>query len=221
MSMDERRTGGLPSGLEQAFERQRRKEMAQEARLLSRTVRRTAGVPSGPAMRDHAEHVGYVILQAAEVDLRAAAVASLLHSGPAGYRGDMLGLSGAQLVRALRTGFDVEPAQFEEFVTRYEAAYRRRNQIVHAVRPDGDREGDAETFERTVRAVRVGTNWVSSLNSAQLSIETITVEDLIEFEFELQLLNASAGGWFGALKDAGFGPVPEGSPTSADGDLDG
>ena len=205
MGMDEQRTGGWPPGLEQAFERQRHKEMAQEARLLSRTVRRTAIVPSGPAMRDYAEHVGYVILQAAEVDLRTAAVASLLHSGPAECRGDMLAWSGAQLVRALRTGFDVEPAEFEEFVTRYEAAYRRRNQIVHAVRPDGDWDGDAEAFERTVRAIPVRTNRVSSLNAAQLSIETITVEDLIEFEFELQLLNDGAGRWYRALKNAGFG----------------
>lgn len=214
MTMDERRTGGWPSGLEQAFERQRRKAMEQEARLNSRRVRRTHGVASGPAMRDYAEHVGYVILQAAEVDLRTAGVASILHSGPAGYRGDMLGLSGAQLVRALRTAFEVEPAEFEEFVTRYEAAHRRRNQIVHAVRPDGDRDGDAERFERTVRAVHARTNWVSSLKAVQLSIETITVEDLIEFEFELQLLNAAAGGWFRALEDAGFGPVPEGGPAS-------
>lgn len=50
--------------------------------------------------------------------------------------------------------------------------------------------------------MRTGPRWIPSLNSAPMSMETITVEDLIELEFELQQLNYIAGAWFGALKEA-------------------
>lgn len=206
--MNERSGSGLPAELEEIFEKQRLQDAQHEQRLLDRKMQRRFGVPGGPAMRDYAEHVGYVILQAAEVDLRMAALAALLRSGPQGYPAELLGLSGGELAKSLRSSFQIASPDFDAFVTRYEVAYRRRNQIVHAVRPDGARDGDAEEFERTVRAVRGQKGWVSHLNSARLSVERITVEDLIDFEFELQLLNTAASEWFGALQGAGYGPTP-------------
>ncbi|MGO4340381.1 hypothetical protein [Pedococcus sp. 2YAF34] len=194
-----------PPELDDLFARERLERAVKEATLFLRQASRSAAVPSGPAMRDYAEHVGYVIMQAADADLRFAALAALLHHNEDGYPAKMLALSGRRLADALMTSRVPLPDDFDSLVTRYEAAYRRRNQIVHAIRPHGDRDADAERFEMTVRPTPTQPQERVRTMSVASSIETITVEELIEFEFELQLLSNAASQWFQALTEAGLG----------------
>jgi hypothetical protein len=196
---------GWPPELDELFARQRQERAVQEAALFLRQASRSAAVASGPAMRDYAEHVGYVIMQAADADLRFAALAALLHHNEDGYPAKMLAMSGHRLAEVLMTSPVPLPEDFDDLVARYEAAYRRRNQIVHAIRPQGDRDADAERFEMTVRPTpKQPQERVRTLSVAS-SIETITVDELIEFEFELQLLSNAASQWFHALTEAGLG----------------
>jgi hypothetical protein len=90
-----------------------------------------------PDKRLLAEHVGFVVLQAARLDVTLATLVDLARGYDNELKLEAWGWSGGELVKMLRGIEDAMP-ETAGFADRYDRLYQVRNQAVHATRMEGD-----------------------------------------------------------------------------------
>ena len=166
---------------------QRDREQREKALIAKRRLLYPDGIPAQPLLKDYAEHLGHVILIAAEVDTVLSALGGQLVSGSHAIDLSVWGESGKSLVDALVKVGAGRPDVLN-LARRYEALYDRRNQLVHSIRPT--REGP-DAYVESVRPRR-RQKGIRAQTAMPAHIERITVPDLVQAYFDWQDLRNDA-----------------------------
>ena len=87
-----------------------------------------------------AEHIGFVVMKAAQLDGTMAALVDIIAGFHTDLKLEAWGRSGSDLTDRLRRIEGVAP-ETAGFADRYKALYEHRNQVVHSLRMD-DEDGD-------------------------------------------------------------------------------
>lgn len=131
-----------------------------------------------PAERTLAEHVGAVVLMAAQVEASLASLVDLVRGGASKPSLRAWGESGRELRRQLKSIEDAAPETLG-FAERYEQLNELRNQVVHSIRPKvsaSEARGDV-TLRPLVK------------HKGVLREQVIGVPELIDLWYALQELN--------------------------------
>lgn len=156
-----------------------------QATLTRRQLLYPNGIPAEPLLKEYAEHLGHVVLMAANVDLILNVIGhELAQEGI--IKTGAWGASGRPLVDLLRHVGPDHPTVLD-LAARYESLYLQRNQLIHSIRPVTK---GPEAFSPTVRLRRYkGTGEISDMPT---TLEHISVEELEQAFFDWQDLHQAA-----------------------------
>jgi hypothetical protein len=103
-----------------------------------------------PDKRALAEHVGFVVMMAAQLDVTLSVLVDLATGYDDELKMEAWGRSGTDLVKRLR-GIEEAFPETAGFADRYDRLYKTRNQVVHSTRMDGNPDADPNVTLRLVR----------------------------------------------------------------------
>ncbi|GAA3512348.1 hypothetical protein [Georgenia daeguensis] len=153
----------------------------EEMILLRRQLEHPVEVPTTPLLRDYAEHLGYVILIAAEVEIIFGGLVGLLKGGSTGIDISVWGFSGRRLTKELRRVAPDNPKMLS-LADAYEHLHEIRNQLVHSIR--AETEG-VDAFAVSLRPP-LGSEGTADPESMPVMRRLITVPDLVDMHLQWQ-----------------------------------
>lgn len=180
----------------------------EEVILMRRQLEHPVGVPTTPLMRDYAEHLGYVILIAAEVEMTLSGLVGLLKGGSTSIDISVWGLSGRRLTKELRRVAPDNPKMLS-LADAYEHLYEIRNQLVHSIRAVFE---GPDAFAVSFRPPLGGEGTADS-HSMPVVRQLITVPDLVDMHLQWQDLRWRLTEEFRVATRRGTGTGRSGQPT--------
>lgn len=177
----------LVTEMRQLQQKRHEQEEQQRAIVAKRRLLYPGGIPPQPLLKEYAEHLGHVILMAAEADAVLSALGGQLIADGKGIDLSGWGESGQALVSALRKVATDRP-EVLNLAGRYEMLYARRNQLVHSIRPNTD---GPDAYVESVRPRR-RQKGVGASSAMPVNTDRITVPDLVQAYFDWQDLRNDA-----------------------------